>query len=100
MTPHARSRRPHARGDPPPRLRTRRRRRHRITQQNSKVQGLAKGIKERVTALSADKASMSEAQQAKARKLMQDFAAILQVWCVGCAVGVPLLLCICVCVCS
>lgn len=53
--------------------------RHRISEQNSKVQGLAKSIKERVTALSADRGALSEAQAAKTRKLLQDFAAILQV---------------------
>ncbi len=53
--------------------------RHRLAEQNGKVQGLARQIKERLTAQSEDKGAQSPPQVAKTRKLMQDFAAILQV---------------------
>lgn len=53
--------------------------RQRITDQNARIQGLAKQVQEKLKQLGADRASMSEAQAAKTRKLMQDFAAMLQV---------------------
>lgn len=57
--------------------------RHRISETNAGIQQLAKGIKERITALhgpeAAGGAAASAEQKAKAKKLLQDFANILQV---------------------
>lgn len=52
--------------------------RHRISEQNLKLQDTAKQIKELLTSLGHDKASMLPAQQQKVRRLMQDFGAMLQ----------------------
>ena len=46
---------------------------------NRSIQSTAKGIKAQLEGLNRDKAVMPEPQQAKLRKLMQDFAAALQV---------------------
>jgi hypothetical protein len=46
---------------------------------NRSIQSTAKGIKTQLEALSRDRAALPEPQQAKLRKLMQDFAAALQV---------------------
>lgn len=46
---------------------------------NRSIQSTAKNIKTQLEQLSRDKAAMPEPQQAKMRKLMQDFAAALQV---------------------
>mmetsp|Transcript_5242 Transcript_5242/g.11478 ORF Transcript_5242/g.11478 Transcript_5242/m.11478 type:complete len:273 (-) Transcript_5242:828-1646(-) len=53
--------------------------RHKIADLNSSIQNLAKGIKTRLTTLHDDlSASLSPEQQQKAKKLLQDFANILQ----------------------
>jgi hypothetical protein len=46
---------------------------------NRSIQSTAKGIKSQLEGLSRDRATLPEPQQAKLRKLMQDFAAALQV---------------------
>jgi hypothetical protein len=46
---------------------------------NRSIQSTAKGIKAQLEGLSRDRAALPEPQQAKLRKLMQDFAAALQV---------------------
>jgi hypothetical protein len=46
---------------------------------NRSIQSTAKSIKGHLEGLSRDRAAMPEPQQAKLRKLMQDFAAALQV---------------------
>jgi len=46
---------------------------------NRSIQSTAKAIKAQLEGLNRDKATMPEPQQAKLRKLMQDFAAALQV---------------------
>jgi hypothetical protein len=46
---------------------------------NRSIQNTAKAIKGQLEGLSRDKAAMPEQQQAKLRKLMQDFAGTLQV---------------------
>jgi hypothetical protein len=46
---------------------------------NRSIQSTAKAIKGHLEALSRDKAALPEQQQAKLRKLMQDFAGTLQV---------------------
>ncbi len=52
--------------------------RHRISEANLKLQDTAKRIKEKLTALGHDKASMPAPAQQKVRRLMQDFGAMLQ----------------------
>lgn len=46
---------------------------------NRSIQSTAKSIKGQLEGLSRDKAALPEPQQAKLRKLMQDFAGALQV---------------------
>lgn len=46
---------------------------------NRSIQSTAKGIKAQLEGLSRERAALPEPQQAKLRKLMQDFAAALQV---------------------
>lgn len=46
---------------------------------NRSIQSTAKSIKVQLEGLNQNKAAMPEPQQAKLRKLMQDFAATLQV---------------------
>lgn len=46
---------------------------------NRSIQSTAKSIKAQLEGLSQNKTAMPEQQQAKLRKLMQDFAATLQV---------------------
>jgi hypothetical protein len=58
--------------------------RHRLTEQHTKVQTAAKAIKEQLTGLSGQRQDMDKPQQDKINKLLQDFAAILQV-CDGCS---------------
>jgi hypothetical protein len=53
--------------------------RQRIGEQNARIQGLAKQAQEKLKLMSTERAAMSEQQSAKARKLMQDFGAVLQV---------------------
>ena len=53
--------------------------RHRIGRANASIQVLAKDIKENLTAMHEDRSGTSLGQQAKAKKLLQDFATILQV---------------------
>ena len=53
--------------------------RRRIAELNATVQRLAKGIKDSLTQLLHEGTATSEQQQHKGRKLLSDFAAILQV---------------------
>ena len=53
--------------------------RRRIAELNATVHRLAKGIKDSLTQLLHEGSSTSEQQQQKGRKLLSDFAAILQV---------------------
>lgn len=53
--------------------------RHRMSEQQSKIQETAKRIKDQITALNTDKAELPEVQKTTAAKLLQDFATILQV---------------------
>jgi flagellar hook-associated protein FlgK len=50
---------------------------------NRSIQSTAKGIKTQLEGLSKERAALPEPQQAKLRKLMQDFAAALQVMAVA-----------------
>eukprot|EP00877_Chromochloris_zofingiensis_P005278 jgi/Chrzof1/14751/Cz09g14170.t1 len=52
--------------------------RHRMSEQQSKIQETAKRIKDQITALNTDKAELPEVQKTTAAKLLQDFATILQ----------------------
>ncbi len=62
--------------------------RHRIGEVNARIQAAAKQVKQQMTGLHAAKDSLSEAEQLKAKKLLQDFTAMLQVGCCGgCAGG-------------
>lgn len=54
-------------------------RREELASLNRSIQSTAKGIKSQLEGLSRDRAALPEPQQAKLRKLMQDFAAALQV---------------------
>lgn len=53
--------------------------RHKIGEVNQKIQNAAKQVKQQMTGLHAEKETLSEAEQLKAKKLLQDFTAILQV---------------------
>lgn len=54
-------------------------RREDLASLNRSIQATAKGIKVQLEALSRDKGTLPEQQQAKLRKLTQDFVAALQV---------------------
>lgn len=60
-------------------------RREELAALNRSIQATAKGIKAQLEGLSRDRGAMPEPQQAKLRKLMQDFAAALQVCVAACA---------------
>jgi hypothetical protein len=53
--------------------------RHKIGEVNQKIQNAAKQVKQQMTGLHAEKETLSEAEQLKTKKLLQDFTVILQV---------------------
>jgi hypothetical protein len=53
--------------------------RHKIGEVNGRIQAAAKQVKQQMTGLHAARETLSEAEQLKAKKLLQDFTALLQV---------------------